>query len=308
MEAMIQTKHLVKRYGSHVVLDDISLRVQKGEIYGFLGLNGAGKTTIIRLLLGMNRPSSGEVYLDGVRVDAGDYRLWQRVGYLVETPYAYPAFTVRENLELICKLRQISGTRPIDEVLDRLKLTPYEHTKAKDLSLGNAQKLGLAKALIHNPDILILDEPTNGLDPAGIFEVRQLLQELASQHGVTIFISSHILEEMSRVVTQVGIIHQGRLIQELSAAQLNQARHKRLRVETNQQDEALAMLTGEGYTVHQSDQGFLEVTSEKAIRHPEQVARLLVHADLPPTLLKVEEENLESYFLRSVGVMGGDVQ
>ncbi|MFB5269545.1 ABC transporter ATP-binding protein [Paenibacillus enshidis] len=307
-EIMIQTRNLIKQYGDRKVLDSISLSVKKGEIYGFLGLNGAGKTTIIRLLLGMIRPTSGVVLLNGKPVDTGDHSLWQRVGYLVETPYAYPSFTVRENLEIICRLRQLSGTKPIDEVLEKLKLTYYEHTKAKDLSLGNAQKLGLAKALIHNPDILILDEPTNGLDPAGIFQVRQLLQDLARNHGVTIFISSHILEEMSKMVSRIGIIHQGRLIQEMSASELNQAFHRRLLVETGQKEAARARLADEGYTVHLSENGWLEVTSEQAIRHPEQIAQLLVHADLPPSLLKVEEESLESYFLRSVGMIGGDAK
>ncbi|MFB5678020.1 ABC transporter ATP-binding protein [Paenibacillus terreus] len=308
MSEMIQTRNLIKQYGDRKVLDSISLSVKKGEIYGFLGLNGAGKTTIIRLLLGMIRPTSGTVLLNGKPVDAGDPSLWQRVGYLVETPYAYPSFTVRENLEIICRLRRLSGTKPIDEVLEKLKLTFYEHTKAKDLSLGNAQKLGLAKALIHNPDILILDEPTNGLDPAGIVQVRQLLQDLARNHGVTIFISSHILEEMSKMVSRIGIIHQGRLIQEMSAGELNQAFHRRLWVDTQQTEAARAKLADEGYTVHLSENGWLEVTSEHAIRHPEQIAQLLVHADLPPSLLKVEEESLESYFLRSVGMIGGDAK
>lgn len=308
MSEMIQTRNLIKQYGDRKVLDGISLTVKKGEIYGFLGLNGAGKTTIIRLLLGMIRPTSGAILLNGKPVDAGDHSLWHRVGYLVETPYAYPSFTVRENLEIICRLRRLSDTKPIDEVLEKLKLTFYEHTKAKDLSLGNAQKLGLAKALIHNPDILILDEPTNGLDPAGIFQVRQLLQDLSRNHGVTIFISSHILEEMSKMVSRIGIIHQGRLIQEMSAGELNQAFHRRLWVDTQQIEAARAKLADEGYTVHLSDNGRLEVTSEHAIRHPEQIAQLLVHADLPPSLLKVEEESLESYFLRSVGMIGGDAK
>ncbi|MGG6312153.1 ABC transporter ATP-binding protein [Paenibacillus macerans] len=308
MPEMILTQHLFKRYGSKTVIDDISLSVNKGEIYGFLGLNGAGKTTIIRLLLGMIRPSSGGVYLDGKWVESGDPGLWENVGYLVETPYAYPAFTVRENLELICRLRRISGKKPVDEVLRKLNLTPYEHTKAKDLSLGNAQKLGLAKALIHNPSILILDEPTNGLDPAGIYQVRELLQDLAGNHGVTIFISSHILEEMSKMVSRFGIIHQGRMMQEMSASELDRLRNKHLWVETRHPEAARAKLAEEGYSVHLSGQGLLEVTSEKAIRHPEQIAELLVHADMPPTLLKVEEENLESYFLRSVGMIGGEAK
>ncbi|WP_018752281.1 ABC transporter ATP-binding protein [Paenibacillus sanguinis] len=307
MPEMILTQSLIKQYGDKIVIDDISLSVDKGEIYGFLGLNGAGKTTIIRLLLGMVLPSSGSVYLNGQRVVNGDPHLWDHVGYLVETPYAYPSFTVRENLEMMRRLRRLPDKRCIDEVMSKLKLTSYEHTKAKNLSLGNAQKLGLAKALMHNPSILVLDEPTNGLDPAGIYQVRQLLQDLALNHGVTIFISSHILEEMSKMVSRFGIIHQGRLIQEASAADLDRMLNKYLwvDVDTPSQEKAMRMLTQEGYDVRLSEQGGLEIMSEKAIRQPEQIAKLLVHADLSPTLLKVEEENLESYFLRTVGVIGG---
>lgn len=305
MPEMILTQSLIKQYGEKVAIDDISLSVDKGEIYGFLGLNGAGKTTIIRLLLGMIMPSSGSVYLNGQRVVNGDPHLWSHVGYLVETPYAYPSFTVRENLEIMRRLRRLPDERCIDEVMSKLNLISYEHTKAKNLSLGNAQKLGLAKALIHNPSILILDEPTNGLDPAGIYQVRMLLQDLAQNHGVTIFISSHILEEMSKMVSRFGIIHQGQLIQEMSASDLDGILNKHLWVETPAQEKAKVMLTQEGYDVRLSEQGGLEIRSERAIRQPEQIAKLLVQADLAPTLLKVEEESLESYFLRTVGVIGG---
>ena len=305
MPEMILTQSLIKQYGEKVAIDDISLSVDKGEIYGFLGLNGAGKTTIIRLLLGMIMPSSGSVYLNGQRVVNGDPHLWSHVGYLVETPYAYPSFTVRENLEIMRRLRRLPDERCIDEVMSKLNLISYEHTKAKNLSLGNAQKLGLAKALIHNPSILILDEPTNGLDPAGIYQVRMLLQDLAQNHGVTIFISSHILEEMSKMVSRFGIIHQGQLIQEMSASDLDGILNKHLWVETPAQEKAKVMLTQEGYDVRLSQQGGLEIRSERAIRQPEQIAKLLVQADLAPTLLKVEEESLESYFLRTVGVIGG---
>lgn len=305
MPEMILTQSLIKQYGEKVAIDDISLSVDKGEIYGFLGLNGAGKTTIIRLLLGMIMPSSGSVYLNGQRVVNSDPHLWSHVGYLVETPYAYPSFTVRENLEIMRRLRRLPDERCIDEVMSKLNLISYEHTKAKNLSLGNAQKLGLAKALIHNPSILILDEPTNGLDPAGIYQVRMLLQDLAQNHGVTIFISSHILEEMSKMVSRFGIIHQGQLIQEMSASDLDGILNKHLWVETPAQEKAKVMLTQEGYDVRLSEQGGLEIRSERAIRQPEQIARLLVQADLAPTLLKVEEESLESYFLRTVGVIGG---
>ncbi|MNO13824.1 putative ABC transporter ATP-binding protein YxlF [compost metagenome] len=214
MAAMIQTEGLTKHFGSNHAVNGLSLEVNHGEIYGFLGLNGAGKTTTIRMLLGMIRPDSGSSYMFGERVDAGSHKLWASVGYMVETPYSYPELTVRENLEIIRRLRGIPDRTAIDTIMDKLQLTDYRDRKAGTLSLGNGQRLGLAKAMLHNPKVLILDEPTNGLDPAGIVEVRELLRELAFNNGVTIFISSHILGEVSRLTSRIGIVHQGRLLQE----------------------------------------------------------------------------------------------
>ena len=177
MEDIIITDNLTKYYGKVNAVEGISINVRKGEIYGFLGLNGAGKTTTIRMLLGMVSPTSGNSFLNGKRVNAGNHNLWEKVGYLVEIPYSYPDLTVVENLEIIRRLRNIPGTKAVDEIIDRLKLSSYRNRKAGNLSLGNAQRLGLAKAFLHNPDILILDEPSNGLDPAGIVEIRELLRD-----------------------------------------------------------------------------------------------------------------------------------
>jgi ABC-2 type transport system ATP-binding protein len=302
---IIETSNLTKHYGKIHAVDDVSLSVGKGEIYGFLGLNGAGKTTAIRLLLGMIRPTFGSSYLYGERVSAGNYKLWNNVGYLVEIPYSYPDLTVRENLEITRRLRFISDRNPVDVVIDKLQLNSYTDIKAKHLSLGNAQRLGLAKALLHNPNILILDEPSNGLDPAGIFEIRELLRDLAFNHSVTIFISSHILGEISKFATRIGIIHEGRLIQELDTDQLDQLLRKRLLLNAIDKEAVRAMLTKDGYSVNESEEGTLEIKSEKAINHPEEIATMLVNAGLPPTLLMVEEEDLESYFLRTIGMNRG---
>jgi ABC-2 type transport system ATP-binding protein len=304
MEEIIKTEALAKYYGIVKAVDGISLSVKKGEIYGFLGLNGAGKTTAIRMLLGMINPTAGSAYICGKKVDAGSYGLWENVGYMVEMPYSYPELTVRENLEMVRRLRGISEKSSVDAVIGKLRLDSYRDRKAKDLSLGNAQRLGLAKALIHEPDILILDEPANGLDPVGIVEVRELFRDLALNHGVTIFISSHILGEVSRLATRIGIIHQGRMVQELNADQLEHLLRKRLVVDALDQKAARAKLIKEGYIVNVSREGTLEIKDLNAIAHPEAIATLLVNAGLPPTLLRVDEEDLESYFLRAVGLGG----
>lgn len=302
-EEMIRTEGLTKRYGDSTILDYVSLSVKKGEIYGFLGLNGAGKTTTIRALLGMITPTSGEVYLLGKRLSEGGDQLWNRVGYMVEMPAAYPGFTVRENLRLFARLRGLKDPRAVDTVMEKLNLSSYADTKAKHLSLGNMQKLGLAKALMHNPDILILDEPTNALDPAGIVEIRELLKDLARQQGITVFISSHILEEVAKMATRIGIIHRGVLLQEITAEEFGKLRRKRLRIGVcDQSRQALRLLENEGYQVRLADDGLLEVTDERAVRHPETVAQLLTEARLPLALLHMEEEKLEAYFLKTIGV------
>jgi len=168
----IEASGLTKRFGDVVAVNNLSLNIQRGEIYGFLGLNGAGKTTTIRMLLGMIRPSTGSVSLLGTKVQPGQGNIWQRVGYMVETPHAYPDLTVRENLEISRRLRQLKNADSVEKIVEQMGLAPYANRRAGILSLGNAQRLGLAKALIHHPDLLLLDEPANGLDPAGIVEVR----------------------------------------------------------------------------------------------------------------------------------------
>jgi ABC-2 type transport system ATP-binding protein len=214
----------------------MSLNVRKGEIYGFLGLNGAGKTTTIRMLLGMIRPTSGTAYINNKKISSDNTGLWRQVGSLVEVPYSYPELTVQENIEIFRRLHFIKDKKAIDNIIDKLQLRQYANRKAKNLSLGNNQRLGLAKALIHNPGILILDEPTNGLDPAGIYEIREMLCDLAINHGVTIFISSHILGEISKFATRIGIIHQGKLIHEIDSSQLEILCKKRLLVNAHDID------------------------------------------------------------------------
>ena len=209
----IETRELSKRYGRTLAVDRLTARVEPGEIYGFLGLNGAGKSTTIRMLLGMTRPTHGTTTIFGREVPD-----WRRVGCLVDGAHAYPGLTTRENLEVARRLHGDRGS--VDRVIELLGLGPYADRRAGTLSRGNAQRLGLAKALVHGPDLLILDEPANGLDPAGIVELRELLCRLAADDGVAILISSHILGEVARIATRIGIIDRGRLLSELDAAAL----------------------------------------------------------------------------------------
>jgi ABC-2 type transport system ATP-binding protein len=305
MQNVIETQNLTKKFGKFTAVDKIAISVRKGEIYGFLGLNGAGKTTTIRMLLGMIRPTRGECYLNGSRVHAGNKKLWNSVGHLVEIPYSYPELTVRENLEIARRLRFISDLKAVDSVMEKLNIRQYRDRPAKNLSLGNAQRLGLAKALIHNPEVLILDEPANGLDPAGIVEIRALLHSLAQNQGVTIFISSHILGEISKFATRIGIIHQGKLLQEVNTDQLENFRNRRLLIKVQDNHAACAALSKEGISAAITENGLLEIAEKEAINHPERINILLVHSDCPPSLLRVDEEDLESYFLRVIENNGG---
>jgi ABC-2 type transport system ATP-binding protein len=306
MYTVIRTEKLSKQYKDVLAVSEMSLNVSKGEIYGFLGLNGAGKTTTIRMLLGMISPTSGEAYINGKKVQEGNTGLWKEIGYLVEIPYSYPNLTVRENLEIIRRLRLMDNKNSVDSVMDKLKLTEYANRQARNLSLGNAQRLGVAKALIHNPDILILDEPANGFDPAGIYEIREMLIDLAKNHGVTIFISSHILGEISRFASRIGIIHNGVLIQELQTHELDQISQKRLKVNTGNNKLAQSVLQQKGIDAKETPDNMLEIQDQSSINNPESVATLLVNDQVPPSLLCVVEEDLESYFLRTIKMKGAE--
>lgn len=227
----IETDGLSKRYGDVQAVDRVSVRVAEGEIYAFLGLNGAGKTTTIRMLLGMIKPTAGSAHVLGSLVVMGRQEPWASVGYLVEIPHAYPELTVRDNLEVARRLHPGTAPEAIDRIIDLLRLGEYAGRRAGNLSQGNAQRLGLAKALLHEPQLLILDEPANGLDPAGIVEIRELLLRLCRERGVTVFLASHILAEVARLANRIGIIHQGRLLQELDVTDLWRQRRRRLLVQ-----------------------------------------------------------------------------
>lgn len=296
----IETNGLSKSFGQVRAVDSVDLRVEPGEIYGFLGLNGAGKTTTIRALLGMIRPSTGSVKVLGQTVGPYGRGPWRHVGHLVERPAAYPELTVRENLEIARRLQGISDINATSRVIERLGLAHYADRKAGGLSTGNLQRLGLARALLHEPELLILDEPANGLDPAGVVEIRELLTSLAREEGVTVFMSSHILTEVDRLATRIGIIHEGRLLEELDTEKLEELRSRRLEIKTRNLEAAQGALTQAGFAV-KANESTIFLNEARAIDAPDEVATLLVNAGMPPTRLAVEQENLEDYFLRLTG-------
>jgi ABC-2 type transport system ATP-binding protein len=315
----VGTWGLSKRYGGTVLaVDGVDLRVARGEIYALLGLNGAGKSTTIRILLGMITPTAGHAELFGERVWADASGLWRRVGHLVETATAYPELTVRDNLEVARRLQGVTDRGAVGRALERLALGPYADRRAGTLSLGNLQRLALARALLSAPELLVLDEPANGLDPAGVIEVRELLRAMAHDRGVTVFLSSHILAEVDRLATRVGILHRGRLLEELDSAALARHRDERLEVAARRPDVAERALRAAGFRPALRAAGgdgpgsgpgsgpVLELREARALDAPEEIARLLVEADARPTRLAATRETLEEHFVRLTGAADAD--
>ncbi|MGA2111252.1 MAG: ABC transporter ATP-binding protein [Anaerolineales bacterium] len=305
MSLAVETVDLGKHYGEVRAVEHLSLRVAEGEIYAFLGLNGAGKTTTIRMLLGMIKPTTGYANVLQTRVRLGRREPWESVGYLVEIPHSYPELTVQENLEVARRLHPGTPEGAVGRIIERMGLSDYASRRTSHLSQGNAQRLGLAKALLHRPKLLFLDEPANGLDPAGIVEIRELLMQLTREQGMTVFMSSHILAEVARLAQRIGIIHKGRLLQELSIEEVQRNRRRRLFLRARNLERAQQALTAAGRPAEILPEGRLELKDASSVEHPEDISCLLVQAGAPPTELVVEEEELESYFLRLVGLDRG---
>ena len=296
--AAIATRALTKLFHDVRAVDALDLDVRRGEIYGFLGRNGAGKTTTIRMLLGLIRPTDGDVEVLGRRVHPGATAPFARVGYLVESATAYPNLTVRENLEIQRRLTRATPAA-VDEVIGLLRLEALAKRRARVLSLGNKQRLSLARALLHEPELLVLDEPTNALDPAGIVEVRELLQSLARERGVTVFVSSHILGEIAHLADRIGIMHEGRLIEELGREQLRAQERLYVRVGVSDPARAATVLVAAGFAQVEQVDDTLRVRDAEG-RVP-QMARLLVDAGLDLVELTTVREDLERHFMRLTG-------
>jgi ABC-2 type transport system ATP-binding protein len=294
----IATRGLAKRYGRVKAVIDLDLEVERGQIYGFLGRNGAGKTTTIRMILGLIQPEQGSIKVLGRRVHPGAAEAFARVGYLVETATAYPNLTVRENLDIQRRLTRAPAAAA-SEAIELMRLTDSADRRAGVLSLGNRQRLSLARALLHRPDLLILDEPANGLDPAGIVEIRELLRRLVAERGVTVFVSSHILAEIAQLAHRIGIVHEGRLVEELAPERLAGAESAYIAVSTSEPDRVAARLAGGGFgRLERVDHQVRVFTGSERVR---EIARTLLDAGLDFRGIAPVDEDLESHFLRLTG-------
>lgn len=298
MEYILQTQKLCKQYGKFKALNDLTLNVPKGSIYGMVGRNGAGKTTLIRIITGLNNPSSGEFTLFGVKSnDSKLLEVRRKMGAVVETPSLHPNMTARDNLIQQTKALGISDEK-IDDVLKLVGLADTGNKKAKNFSLGMRQRLGIAFSLVGDPEFLVLDEPINGLDPQGIMEVREMLIKLNQEKGITILISSHILDELSRLATHYGFIERGRVIKEMSAEELDKTCRTSIHVNVNDTAILAEVLNGMGAEYR------LYSPNEADIFTPMQVTPLVLALNEKNCFVNSmteRHESLESYFMGLVG-------
>ncbi|HUX22768.1 MAG TPA: ATP-binding cassette domain-containing protein [Spirochaetia bacterium] len=294
----IEVRGLTKRYSEVTAVDTLDLTIRRGEVYGFLGRNGAGKTTTIRMLVGLIRPTAGRVVVLGHDVSVDRPAAVAAVGSLVEAATSYPNLTVRENLE-IQRTLTYSPRESVERALAMLGLEALADRRAGHLSLGNKQRLALARALLPAPRLLILDEPANALDPAGIVDIRRLLRRQADEEGVTVFVSSHILSEVAQLADRIGIIHQGRLIEEISSGVTLGV--SRLRISVSDPEGARELLRAADGNAEILAGGPNELEIVGGTIGPSVIARLLVESKIELSALYPVNEDLEAHFLRLTG-------
>ncbi len=299
MEYVLETNGLSKRYRDFAALNGLNMHIPKGAIYGFVGRNGAGKTTLIRLICGLQEPTDGSFTLYGTRnTDARIGRCRRRMGAVVETPSVYMDMTAEENLR---QQYLVLGMPSMDGAQELLHLVGLDHTgkkKAKNFSLGMRQRLGIAVALAGEPDFLVLDEPVNGLDPQGIIEMRELILKLNREHGITVLISSHILDELSRLATHYGFIDGGQMVREMSAEELEARCRKCICVEASSSRVLARVLDGLGAEYRVVDDFKVDVFADV------QAARLVVEAlkeNCVIESIKERDESLESFYMDLIG-------
>lgn len=298
-ELLLQTRNLTKQYGRHRAVNDVNMHIKKGAIYGFIGRNGAGKTTCLKMISGLSTPSYGEIEMFGYK-GKDLQKVRSRVGCLIEAPGLYGNMSAYDNLNIKCKLTGIKKKGYIEELLKTVGLDTVGEKKTKHYSLGMKQRLGIALALVGEPDLLILDEPINGLDPQGIVEVRETIQKLAKERGMTICISSHILEELSKLATDYGIIHNGCLVQELTREELMKKCSERIELTLDNPKQAIPVLDDMGFNSYQViDKEHIHIferLGESASLNME-----LAKAGIPVKGISITSEELENYFLRLTG-------
>ena len=298
---VIETKQLTKVYGEQDVVKAVNIHVKKGRIYGLLGRNGAGKTTIMKMILGLTPITSGKVDVFGQDIKGREKQVFPRIGAIIETPGFYPNLTGTENLEIFAKLRGTVGPNAVKKALEVVGL-PYKDKKLfSKYSLGMKQRLGIANAILHDPELLILDEPTNGLDPIGIAEMRNFIKELSVERGKTILISSHILSEIALLADDIGIIDHGLLLEENSMKELKKKNRKYILLQVSDVSKAALILEHQFHLVDYSVHDDQTLRIYDTCLDMAEINKALIVQDIAVISSQVCNDTLEDYFKKITG-------
>ncbi|MGG0236952.1 ABC transporter ATP-binding protein [Bacillus rhizoplanae] len=297
MTYVLKTNQLTKVFHGKEVISNVNMHVKQGEIYGFLGPNGAGKTTIMKMITNLIKPTSGEIEIFGEKLTDTSYEVLKRMGTIIEYPIFYEKLTARENLYLHCEYMGYYDKKAIDRALDLVNLHNVDDKKVKDFSLGMKQRLGIARAITTKPELLILDEPINGLDPIGIKELRELFKMLCKEYGITLLVSSHILAEMEQMADTIGVIQNGKLIKEVSMKSINGKQTEYIEVTVQDVKQAAYVLENKLRLTN------FKVMNENTIRIYEariaqqEISKTLIMNDVVIEGINKKHSSLEAYFL-----------
>ena len=300
MSYILKTNHLTKVFEGKEVVSSVNMNVQKGEIYGFLGPNGAGKTTVMKMITNLIKPTNGEIEIFGERLTDQSFEVLKRIGSIIEYPIFYDKLTASETLQLHCDYMGYYNQKEIEQVLDMVSLVNTGDKRVKEFSLGMKQRLGIARAIITKPELLILDEPINGLDPQGIKEMRDLFRMLSKEYGITIIVSSHILGEIEQLADTIGVINNGKLIQEISLAQLTRSQTDYIELIVQDIQKTSFLLSEKLLLVN------FKLVDDHCIRiydstlTPQMISKVLYEHDIEIEAISKKTSTLEEYFLKLV--------
>lgn len=301
VEYIIETQNLTKKFGKEYAVKNINMKVEKAKIYGLLGRNGAGKTTTMCMLLNLTTPTIGKINLFGQDLNENKKTVYTKIGSIIETPGFYENLTAKENLKIFSKIRGDYNPKQIEEVLKIVNLNKEENKTFKKYSLGMKQKLGIAAAIIHRPQLLILDEPINGLDPVSIKEIRILLKKLVKDYQITILISSHILSEIENLADVIGIMNKGELIQEITKEELHKKLERKVEIEVDNLNLAKKVL--ENQKLKENKDYIITNNSIQLLSNLDSISLInqkLVENKIQINKLNLKEENLEEYFTQLI--------
>lgn len=303
MQTILTTNHLNKQIGAETIVSDLNMHIAKGEIYGFLGPNGAGKTTVMKMITNQWKPTSGDIILFGEKLLPDSYSFLKRMGSMIEFPVFYEELTAEENLKLHCEYMGYYSPDCVEKALSLLSLSDNRGKKVKEFSLGMKQRLGIARAVLTKPEFLVLDEPTNGLDPAGMKQFRDLFRMLCKEYGMTILISSHLLSEIESLAHTIGIIHKGRLVKEISMKEITEKGLEYLEIKTSEITKASFVFTERlnisNFKIFNNN--LIRVYTKQAASR--EIMKALTENQVEIQGFHSQTESLEAYFLK---VTGGD--